>query len=438
MTRDELLYNLRLMVTYRDAVRTRVPALFRRLMERYREGARTGAARLQGKAQVDVAFFLTIPGMWKADYLFRALQQHPRFHPYVVIYPYSVNKGFNDASLWETIHRTEAFVKERNFEYVIPYDEATHSWLDIRKTLDPDVVFFSTPYRDIPPQFYVYNFRDRLTLYIPYAFTSMKLYKLNYDMTALNLYGLYLLETPIHKAMAEQHARAHGANCVVTGYPGTEVYLRNDYTPVDVWKKQAHPKKRVIWAPHHTIGDTFDVSTFLIYCDTMLRLAEQYADQIQFAFKPHQLLKFKLEQRWGVERTRDYYQHWSDLSNGQCEEAGYVDLFLHSDAMIHDSGSFTTEYLFVNKPVMYLTKHEHPEEKYNEFGVKALDCHYIGRSEADIEHFLNSVVLQGNDPRQAQRQAFFESYLKPHDGRLPSEQIMQILLDAVEGKPLPL
>jgi CDP-glycerol glycerophosphotransferase (TagB/SpsB family) len=159
----------------------------------------------------------------------------------------------------------------------------------------------------------------------------------------------------------------------------------------------------------------------------MVALAEKYRDSIQFAFKPHQLLKFKLQKIWGEERTKNYYERWATMENTQLEETNYVDFFLTSDAMIHDCGSFTTEYLFVNKPVMYLTHDEHVAERFNPFGLKSFECHYRGSSVEEIERFLQRVVLEGDDPKRSSRDALFEKYLKPIDGLLPSQKIIKTI-----------
>ena len=246
--------------------------------------------------------------------------------------------------------------------------------------------------------------------------------------------GIYFLETDFHKKIAEKHARNHGVNAAVSGYPGTEVFLRGDYNPADVWKKQECEKKRVIWAPHHTIDKTLELSTFLLRCDDMLALAQKYKDSIQFVFKPHPLLKFKLQQEWGVERVNQYYSRWASMENTQLEETSYVDIFLTSDAMIHDCGSFTTEYLFTHKPVMYLTHDEHFSERFNPFGLEAFQCHYKGSSVDEIEKFLRDVVLEGDDPKASQRQQFFDNYLQPIDGEMPSEKIIHIIKNMIFNK----
>ena len=425
----DFLYKIKLICAYRDFMRTRVPLLYNHLIANSQKNAKKAAAALRNKDIIDVAFMLTIPGMWKHDYLFQSLRNNPRFHPFVVIYPYSHFKGFDKDEIWKTVRRTEQFIKERGFEYLIPYDEKSHKWIDIRKTNNPDIVFFTTPYRDIEPQYYYYHFRDKLTCYVPYAFQAMNAYKLNYDQIAINLYGINYAETPMHLDFAKKYSRSRGGNFIVSGYPGIEVYLRNNYISPDPWKRQNCNKKRIIWAPHHTIdySGPFHSSTFLDNCDLMLQLAEKYADKVQFAFKPHQLLKFKLQKKWGAERTEQYYSKWQTIDNTQLEESGYIDLFIHSDAMIHDSGSFTTEYLYLHKPVMYLVASDNPQQQFNEFGKIAFNCHYHGRTPEDIEVFIRDVVAGENDTMQTQRDQFYKEYLLPPNGRLPSENIIQTI-----------
>lgn len=422
---NSLIYKLRLLLVHKDLLRSSLPFVTKRYIKQFRQSQLAAARRLQGKDRIEVAFFLTIPGMWKADFLFRAMQDNPKYHPYVVIYPYSQYKGFEQEEIDATIERTRLFVESKGFEYVIPFDKKKNKWIDIKKTLDPDIIFFSAPYKDHLPQYFIYHFRDRLTCYIPYGFTNFSyLYHTNYDLLFMNLVGCFFLETPAHKLLAEQHSRNKGLNAIVTGYPGTEVFLRQDYKPKDVWKNQEKPKKRVIWAPHHSIEDSFAISTFLLYCDDMVRLAQQYQDQIQFVFKPHQLLKFKLQKIWGEERVRDYYSSWEMMPNTQLEESSYVDLFITSDAMIHDSGSFTTEYIFTQKPVMFLVRSDEVRSKYTPLGVQMFDAHYHAHKVADIEDFLYDVVVEGKDPMAERRWQVFDNYLKPIDGMMPSERII--------------
>ncbi len=427
-----LIYELRILFAYHDVLRTHVPFLYRWWIKNCRKRTLKGAMSLQGKKTIEVAFFLAVPGMWKLDYVFRAMQQSDKYHPYIVIIPYTVYKNYSSEENKTTLQRTEEFVKSRGYDYIIPYDEKKQQWFDIKKTLNPDIVFFTCPYKDMAPMYHAHHFVDRLTCYVTYAFTTMKLYKNNYDKLALNTCGAYFVETVMHKRFSEKYAHARGRNTYITGYAGCEIYMRDDYQSKEVWRPQEVAKKRIIWAPHHTIDGTFSVSTFLEVCDIMFEMAEKYKSRVQFAFKPHQLLKFKLIKEWGKEKTDAYYRKWTEISNGQLEEGDYVDLFIGSDAMIHDSGGFTTEYLYQRKPVMYLLKNN-PQEVFNDFGIMAFNQHYHGRTREDIEHFIEDVVLADNDPMKESREQFFEQYLGPYNGALPSENIMKTIEALIGG-----
>ncbi len=431
---NSLFYKLRIISAYRDVLRNHCALVTRHYIKQFRQSQLKAALQLQNRNCLEVAFFLTIPGMWKLDSLYELMLKDSRYHPYVVIYPYSAYKGYEKNELLKTLERTKRFIEQKGYEYVVPYDEKKKTWQDMKKLPHhPDIVFFTTPYKDVLPQYYIYHFQDTLTCYLPYAFTSLKFYKANYDLIFHNLVGLFFQETEIHKNLAKKYGRNNGENAVVTGYPSTEIYLNNNYSPSNPWKPQTREKKKLIYAPHHSI-DTDHNSTFFDYCDNILSLAEKYKDDLHIAFKPHQTLKLKLQKVWGIEKTEAYYQKWGTMENTQLVNDGYEDLFLTSDAMIHDCGSFTTEYLFTKKPVMYLCRTTDMAEKFNEFGVKSFNCHYQGHSIEDVEHFIQEVVINGNDPMKAQREQFFDEYLRPKDGILPSQKILQVIENFIKGE----
>ena len=49
---------------------------------------------------------------------------------------------------------------------------------------------------------------------------------------------------------------------------------------------------------------------------------------------------------------------------------------------------------------------------------------FFGRSLSDIEEFVKNVVIGGDDPKKESRQHFFDKYLQPIDGMMPSERIV--------------
>lgn len=111
----------------------------------------------------------------------------------------------------------------------------------------------------------------------------------------------------------------------------------------------------------------------------------------------------------------------------QLEETDYVNLFLTSDALIHDCGSFTAEYLMTGKPVMYLAK-EHHDDTLNDFGIAAYSLHYQGSSMQDVERFLYEVVEEGNDPMAVRRNDFCRRYLLPPNNKKAAENMIDEIL----------
>ena len=234
---DMILYNLRLVLNYRDVLRSMVPPIQRWYIKSFAKSQQRAARRLLGKDVINVAFQLTNPSTWKNDYLFQAMVQSGRFHPYIVIMPPTYFRHNDQASIDATIDATEHFVKEMGYEYVLPYDRQHRRWLDFRRTSKPDIMVYSIPYKDTPPKYFIYHFRNTLTCYIPYGFSSLNLLKLNYGLIFHSLVGLFTVETTIHKQIAASIACNKAANCAITGYPGIEVFLRKDYTPQDPWKR---------------------------------------------------------------------------------------------------------------------------------------------------------------------------------------------------------
>ena len=159
----------------------------------------------------------------------------------------------------------------------------------------------------------------------------------------------------------------------------------------------------------------------------MLHLADKYKEDISIVFKPHPLLMTKLYQVWGQERTDDYYARWAYGKNTQLVTGDYISLFINSDAMIHDCGSFTIEYLYTKKPVMYLINDEHHSDQLNEFDKMAFNLHYKGRCEDDIESFINNVI-KGIDKMKNERLKFYDDYLIPPNGTSASDNIIHAIL----------
>ncbi len=391
-------------------------------------------ARKQTPIKV-VFLALNLP-MWKYDSLFKAMLNHPRFEP-IILSAMSREAPFETQLLdQETMER--AFT-ERGYPFVRGFNVETQTWLNL-DTLKPDIVFYTQPYAGVAPKPYRFNRHlKKLLCYVPYSFETVAdtwVYANPFQDFAWRIF----LPSEAHLKDAQAWSPIRAINSVVTGYPLADIYVEQGQTMKlstaeenTLWGEQGM-RKKLIWAPHHSISvdaESFCSSTFLVMHEAMLRIAEKYRDRIAIAFKPHPILKRKLYVLWGKEKTDAYYATWEHLEHAICSYGAYRELFLSSDALIHDGGSFTLEYLYTRKPVMYLYSETRDVQEVA-IGQAALNAHYAGYTEADVEHFIETVLLKGEDPKATVRNTFFETYLLPPQKNGKPTSVAENILAAIE------
>jgi hypothetical protein len=377
--------------------------------------------RIKKKNKIKVVFFPINIGMWKNDFLFRLFQNDPRFEPVVISFLVPVDKQDFQQHNQEEM---QSFFRERGYSYYNMYDFVSGKWLNI-KEIRPDMVFYAQPvnvgYKDYCIQAL---WKDALFYYIPYCM-GMEDEKKGYNTLLFNICSKVFAPSFFHKKFWSSYFYNKGKNIVVTGYPSFDYLTIPAPAICHKWKCNDR-RKRVIWAPHHTVAssDHLTYSNFLLIADTMIELAKKYKDTIEFVFKPHPRLRPKLEKlpTWGSERTEAYYKQWEEMPNTNFVDGDYFDLFMSSDAMIHDCSTFMAEYLFTGNPVMFLLR-ENSTVRLNEYAKKCYEHHYIGHNLNEIEFFIENVVLNGDDPMKSQRLNFVETSLKQGDGDTVAEKI---------------
>jgi len=106
----------------------------------------------------------------------------------------------------------------------------------------------------------------------------------------------------------------------------------------------------------------------------------------------------------------DYISKWNSYTNAKAiSESSYIDYFNTSDAMIMDSGSFLGEYIYTQKPLLYLTR---PEQAHTAMGKVLVDAYYktAGKNYSEIDRFISDVVINGQDYMKEKRKAVFDKY----------------------------
>ena len=388
-------------------------------------------AQIQKKERISVVFFAMNLSMWRYQSLYEALKENSNFEAHIVLSPciiYSLEQQLKD------IKQLREYFALNSTRY-IDYDFDSTEAYDVKATLNPDLVFYPQPYDNILVSKHdSTNFKDRLLCYYPYAFWTAYS-KWSYNLPFHNIAWRLYYSTELHRLDAANIANNRGKNVVVVGYPNADNFL--DTPIIDVWKHQPTCKKRIIWAPHFTISQERSIvahSGFLWMADFMLEIAQKYSDKIQFAFKPHPRLLTELYAHpdWGKKRADEYYAIWQHMDNGQLEEGDFKDLFMSSDGMIHDSSSFTVEYHYSLKPVMYIQQDlKTYTDTLSDFGKLAIEAHYHGKNLEDISSFIDNVILAEDDTMYPVRKNFYDKYLLPPNGKSVCQNTLEDLLKSL-------
>lgn len=389
--------------------------------------------RIRAKEKIQVWFMLSDLSMWKTEELYKTMVDHPRFEPHIGTV---LLTGDAASASTKKYKKLKDYLNYKHYQYKDVYIQNT-------STIKADIIFYQQPYLGvIAPEVFFQNFINGNTLfcYANYALYSVSCIKEN----------KFCIDSPLHRfswqiymenaltAEVGKLSVIKGKNIVITGLPVQDTLLK-DTDNGNPWKPQTIHKKKIIFAPHHTIPTTdnlLNYSQFLEVADMMLVIAEKYKDKVQFAFKPHPFLYTKLKDFWGEEKTAEYYKRWEDMENTQLVDGAYQSLFKYSDALIHDCSSFTIEYCFTKKPAMYLVKPEQEVEhrtKLNRFAQKAFDLHKHGVTKEDIEEFILSVI-DGDDAMKSEREKYYNDYLLPPNGKTASENIINAILGQGEYK----
>lgn len=372
--------------------------------------------RLRNKRTLNVAFFCMSVSLWKYDTIFKLMQKDPLFHPIFFISPRKDTYRIRRKEVGEMI----AYCRSKNYEYVNLKSNYLYIGQNI-KNYNIDLAFYSQPYSNICPRSYYYDkLVDALSCYVPYGYLISKM-KHNY-VSLLNriAWKVYMPTT------AEKHTASlfceDTSNMEDVGYLGYDMYLECDEFK---WKKQG--PKRVIWAPHFSIkkDSWLHLSSFLSIFKEMLELANKYKESVQFVFKPHPHLFPSLCSEWGEVRAKEYYDLWAGMENTMLVEGEVYPVFKSSDALIHDCASFMLDYMFTQKPCLYVSSTGSLNVETAEDGMNAYQAHYHAKNIDEIDDFIQHVVIDGQDFMSEQRYNVLQKHILPRYGKSASENIVE-------------
>ena len=377
----------------------RVPSVIRWMCWRLRKKYRQQEERVRKAFRIRplrVLFPISSLAKWKMQTIFDLMYRSKLYEPIVALTVFDVEKSLakNDKKI--AIAAVRNYCIERHMAYVETYDVETDSFSSFEQ-FEPDVVWYQDPWEIDKIQSPERTSDFALTCYVPYFVQNYGYLR----MDCLQSFHRYIwrhftLNDQWAKIFMEEQDRTDGRVGEVVGLGHPMIDLFNS-----VVSDELH-EKLVIYAPHWSCGIGERYSTFLEYGEQILTYAQNHPE-VKWAFKPHPTLRRILIDVLGhSENTVDaYYDAWGKIGD-VCLDGDYVRLFKRSCALVTDCASFLIEYACTGKPIIRLVSRD-PQFPPHPISQGLLNSYYNAHSWADVQEYLDRIVLHGDDFRQQER-----------------------------------
>lgn len=340
------------------------------------------------KEPIRVCFLVSEPSKWNSQYLYDALDTNELFFPFIVVT--KLESSMNEVSFAKNL---EIF-KHYAHNVYIGYDINNHQSIGFGN-FQPDIIFYQQPWELYKNQNVYYGSKFALTCYFSYAIedSEVAMLQMKNDFYAW-IYRYFVFSKSTLSELKNRYNYKY-SNVVVSGHPKLDVYL--GYNACD------YRHEYVIYAPHHTIIDGVGNSygTFMWSGHAMLEYAENHPN-IKWVFKPHPKLKNMLLSTQAMTQAEidDYYSRWGKVGI-KYEEGNYFDLFKKSRCLITDCGSFLTEYLPTEQPVIHL-RNTH-SKKHTVTNCEIMECYYKCFTKETLLLLLDDIIVKGKDFMKEER-----------------------------------
>lgn len=378
---------------------------------------------IASKDKIRVGYLVSYDSVFPAEPLLCLMIKDEQFSPIIIITP---DPSRGEENQWIQYEKACNHYKNKYGDVckvIGSYEFAEKRFIDIVNLLDMFCPTFPYPY--MTNRLYSTEYlseRGVVPFFIWYSFMTQNV-AVTCSFIAISLFWKVFIETPSHMIDYQRYSHLCGANAVVTGY-----FKLDGFSGIERIHRE---RKKIIIAPHHTILLKAGArSSFLEYAEFLLKLPSLYPN-IDWVFRPHQLLYPRLCQAdaWGKDRTDMYFEAMRSYPNVTVQMGGdYFETFVNSDGIIHDCGSFLAEYLVTGHPACFISQREedYAIKYYNLIGQKCVNAHYVAMSEQDVIAFIDNVVLRNDDPKKDERAKLLKDEIlinHPHAARAALHEI---------------
>lgn len=373
--------------------------------------------KLKCKTHLNVAFYVYDSAKWKCQSVYDLMIKDKRFTPYIFVTKCNAPKDNFNYQTIDDIKKTYDFFKSKGMNVQCAYDLENDKFIPFEKmSPKPDIIIYQHPWYVETTQGPVVCSKFALTYYVPYYISDID-NPIEYDLRFHRYIYRYYVPDEIIKKNYAKNMYDKGEKLIVAGHPQLDFYLDD---------KTKNERKYVIYAPHWTVcGDNLRYSTFDWNGYQILDFAENHPE-LNWVFKPHPCLYNFLFMSGYMkkEEADEYYRRWHDIGI-VCEDGDYMQLFQESLAMITDSGSFLTEYLFTKQPCIHLVSEYF---KGNENVEKICQTYYNAHNLDEMNKLFEDVLINKNDSKKLERLDLLEELNYPNSAEVIVDNLAKNIL----------
>ena len=386
--------------------------------------------RVRRQDRIKLGFLLYDASMWCGDLLYRLFEQNDRYE--VTIFLCMRQDMLDEKNFVEDFKRGVEQFRARGLNVVAVLDNDA-------PPPKQDVMICLMPYFEIMPTYYQLEnmTAETLTCYIPYGMHISGDARVPLsDYPIMTVAWKVFLDTQNTLDFYDNGCRFGLPRGFYSGYPRMDYFLTEQPERFE-WKEARPNSTKIIYAPHWSIDNGIQYSTFHLNFKFMYEYAKAHP-KTSWVFKPHPNLAYSAVSS-GLFRSPDeyneYLQKWERLPNARVISGGYYQsIFATSDGMILDSGSFNAEYQYTHKPLLFLTR---DTQQFTEIGGELMRVLYRadGRDHKAIAAFIENVLIKKKDSMAGARKQFFDTHFnyQRDNGMLASEYIFKAIDRELNG-----
>ena len=373
--------------------------------------------------QVRAVFFAELGEKWDAmESVYTFMREDPRFDPVVVLTPvFRIAKQANGETKQDTIYKD--YLTARGIPFF------AYNRYDIEQDC-PELAFISQPYESCTlPQFWPEHIAKYTRLvYLSYYLPDRVSQSTVESLCRLPVYHhawKVICSNQKHFDFYSRHSYSRGSNMMLTGLPKTDpmVLLRERELPLPSGWEKIRGKKTFLW------NSWYDLKVCsLRYFEEIIHWFEQHPD-CALIWRPHPMTDTvtKLHYPDAYSRFKEYQSIISAMPNGVVDgETSCEAAFRYSDAQISDYSSLMVQYLFMDKPLLWMKN-----PAWNMTGEEFVSTAWMEQAErpAQIYAFLDR-VSGGVDENTQIRREILKRDIPLADGHC-GERVCNSLWDAL-------